>query len=63
MIAAQVASVGESVLVIEKDRYEEADQNKSTGTPAKQSDSNGVRYNKTGSVGLLAGKILGGGRF
>lgn len=60
MIAAQVASVGESVLVIEPDTLEGGEKDNTTNE--KQSDPNRIQFNKTGSVGLLAGKVLSGGK-
>ncbi|CAO3601024.1 unnamed protein product [Absidia cylindrospora] len=64
VIAAQVASVGESVLIIEKGKYyspDELDATSELDTMTKMYDGHGIQYNKTGSVGIMAGSTLGGG--
>ncbi|ORZ05644.1 hypothetical protein BCR42DRAFT_473973 [Absidia repens] len=64
VVAAQVASVGESVLIIEKGKYyspDELDPTSELDTMTKMYDGHGIQYNKTGTVGIIAGSTLGGG--
>ncbi|KAI8084498.1 uncharacterized protein BX664DRAFT_299821 [Halteromyces radiatus] len=63
VIAAQVASVGETVLVIEKGKYYREDEYDSDDISgfAKMYDGDGVQFNKNGSIGIMAASTFGGG--